>query len=687
MTGVEMKKKQWALRTAFSGVLCAVLILAAGCNSATVTNNVEQNGRDPSRRSETSQTDLSNQTSQTGTSNQISQTGTSNQTSQTAGSNEGALTAAGSETAESARIPALEETVTDEYTEKSVRIYRDTLTDDTAQIRFYNETPNVAYIGIREYFDLMLGGGLEVYNNGDGTYTLVNAQGGSARVDIEKGIVSSMDMPAFENYYADAQEGAASSFKDSPAPYLRLREVVYEGDPEPVEFDLGKLGIMIHADSEEVWLPVSILTSWLTDIAQNIVVFNGNYLYISRGIPVYEMDEGCYSTDYIDSILTGNPREEDLTSYSYGDLGFIFRYMYGYPGRCGFDTEILRNEGLDAALGAYGEIGEEIKEELTSRDFRKFWFGMYRLSEGPLEDGHNSTTLPTAVVDAENEKYQAFREYTWSMFDDHAPSEFIRKISDAAGGIYEARPEDYSGEGYYKHGDTAVILVRGFTVSEGEWKEFYQNGGDLPSDTMGAVARGLRKASEDAEIKNVVLDLATNPGGYSDAAAGVIALLTGRDYLCGYNELCKQPFKVYFDVDRNLDGEFNEEDNEVSYDFHYAVLTSGASFSCGNMFPFLVKDEGGMVIGERSGGGSCSIQKAVLSEGFEINISGCKFKLTDNKGSDLESGITPDITLETGVKTEKNEITGEVMTFPDYAAFGDLDRICEAVSTWFEEME
>ena len=213
------------------------------------------------------------------------------------------------------------------------------------------------------------------------------------------------------------------------------------------------------------------------------------------------------------------------------------------------------------------------------------------------------------------------------------------------------------------------------------------NGGELPDDTMGKAAKGLMRAAEDAEIRNVVFDLGTNPGGYSDAVAGVISLMTGRDYLCGFNELSKQSFRVYFDVDRNLDGEIDEKDDEVSYDFNYAVITSGASFSCGNMFPFLVKEEGGMVIGDRSGGGSCSIQKAVLSEGFEISISGCKFKLTDGSGSDLEKGVTPDVQLEIGKRTETNEITGEEIIFSDYAAFGDLDGICEAVSGWFADRQ
>lgn len=571
-----------------------------------------------------------------------------------------------------------------EYKEVEVQIFKDELTDQTVPIRFYKETPHVAYMGVSEYFDLMLGGGLVVEDHGDGSYTLTNPGGATAEVDTVKGTVSSEDMPSFENYYEDAKKGAASSFRDSTASYLRLREVVYEGDPSPVVFDLGSLGIAIHGDSDEVWLPVSIVTTWLTDIAQNRVVYNGRYLYVCRGSDGYEQDKTFYDTRYIEQILTGQDRKEDLTSYSYGELGFIFRYMYGYPGRTKLDDAVLREQGLDAALKTAGDNGAKLAGDLSSRDFRDFWFGMYSLSGTVLEDGHNNTALNIGVIDAENtDKYSEFRAYTWERFDDASISEFTLNFVNAMTSIYDARPTEYADSKYYKSGDTAFILLASFSVDTPAWELYYEQGGELPDDTMGDAARGLQKASEDGEIRNVVIDLSTNGGGYSDAAMGVLSLMTGRDYLCGYNELTGQNFKVYFDVDRNLDGKFDEKDEEVHYDFNYGALTSRASFSCGNMFPYLVRDEGGMVIGERSGGGSCSIQKAVLSEGFEISISGCKFKLKDKSGSDLEKGVAPDVELEIPMVTQMNGFTGKETQTPDYSSYKDLNAIAEAVSGWF----
>ena len=672
-----MIRKQILAAKAVLAILCASLVLTTGCGGAHAANKQETDGGEVSGNAQI-ETDTTSETDK--------ETAASADDSQSA-----------EETGAAAEVPPLEETVTDEYIQKTVHVCRENIpdgsaqadrketSDDTAQIRFYKETPNVPYMGIREYFDLMLGGGLDVQDHDGRMYTLINAAGAEARVDDGRNTIEADNMPAFVNYYEAAKNGAASSFKDSAAPYLKLREAVYEGEPQAVSFNLGKLGIEIHGDKDDVWFPVSILSSWLSDIAQNRVMCNGNALYVCRSKSPYEIDNGYYSTEYMDSILNGGERAKDLTTYSYGELGFIFQYMYGYPGRTQLDPELLRNEGFDAALAAFGDTGRELRMDLTSRDFREFWFGMYRLSEKPLEDGHNNTTLSIGIVDAEQEKDQAFREYTWSKFDNFGISDFVKKISSANQGIFSVRPEDYMDSGYYSNGDTAIILLRAFTVDENGWNAYYKGEGGIPDDTMGTAAKGLMRAAEDGEISNVVFDLSTNPGGYSDAVAGVLSLMTGRDHLRGYDELSKQFFDVYFDVDRNLDGEFNAEDEEVSYDFNYAVMTSGASFSCGNLFPFLVREDGGMVVGDRSGGGSCSVQKAALSEGFEISISGSKFKLTDGEGSDLEQGVTPDVQLEIETRKEANEFTGEEMETLDYSAFGDLDGVCEKVSEWFTQ--
>ena len=572
------------------------------------------------------------------------------------------------------------------YYEHEVPVFDGELTESTITLRFYKEAPHVAYMEIGDYFDLLLGGGLDCKPEGEGRYTLTNKAGAKAEVDTVKGILTCGDLPSFENYCDAAANGEMSSFKDSNAPYLKLREVVYLDDPQPVELDFAGCGIALHGDDEkgEVWFPVSILGTFLSDIAQNTVTFNGENLYVCRQVKGYNQDDRYYDTKYMNGVTDGKARADDLAAYTYGELCFIFRYMYGYPGRASLDTKILREQGFDAALSAAGEEGNEVREELASTDFGKFWKGMFMISQQLLDDGHNFTELEMDLGDPLMiEKRRKFYDYMYGVMREAPAPGFSSGLMRANYLINTERGELYMDGPYYKSKDTEVICFSSFFVDADGWKNYYQNGGELPADTLGIIVKGLQMAQEDGEIRNILFDVSTNTGGNTDVVMGILSLMNGKDYLAGYNELSKQRFRVYFDVDRNLDGVFDEKDAEVHYDFNYAALTSKSSFSCGNYFPFLVREAGGMLIGETSGGGSCSVQVADTSEGFEFMISGYKYKLCDDAGSDLEIGANPDVELEVGTKTGVNNFTGEEETTEDYSAFGDMEGICGRVSEWF----
>ena len=570
----------------------------------------------------------------------------------------------------------------DDFEEKAVKIFEWEPTDREVTLRFYKDAPNVPYMGIGEYFDLMLGGGLTVTEQLGGKYLLTNAAGATAEVDTGNGIVAMDDLPSFENYPDAAKGGECSSFRDSDLPMIRLRDVEYLDEPQRVEMDLGGCGFALYGDGDDVCFPLSVLATWLTDIAQNTVSYNGKYLYICHQAPGYQQDSSYYNTEYYNAITTGQERAGDLTDYSYADLCFIFRYMYGYPGPVAVDTGIMREAGFDEALKAYGEEGAKYREELMSEDFRQFWAGMFGISNDLICDLHNGTELTMDLGDPQSaDRQKFFLEYIWKVMADQTMNERESKVLGAASRIMEARPEGYGH--YYQYGNTAVIRFDSFDADRKGWEDYYKNGGPLPEDAVGIVADGLKRASEDGGIRNILFDISANPGGYTDAVMGIMSMISGKEYLAGFNELSRQRFRVYFDVDRNLDGVFDEKDRDVQYDFNYAALTSGGSFSCGNFFPFLVREAGGMLIGERTGGGCCSVQKAVLSEGFDIRISGYKFKLCDDAGSDLEAGAAPDVEIPVGMKAAADEFTGKERNEPDYSAYGDIDDICRQVSRWF----
>ena len=78
----------------------------------------------------------------------------------------------------------------------------------------------------------------------------------------------------------------------------------------------------------------------------------------------------------------------------------------------------------------------------------------------------------------------------------------------------------------------------------------------------------------------------------------------------------------------------------------FGVLTSPVSFSCGNLLPALMRDQGMAVLGEQSGGGTCAVEEHATPEGFVYQFSSGLGRLVDAAGQPIDRGIVPDIPLD-----------------------------------------
>ena len=157
----------------------------------------------------------------------------------------------------------------------------------------------------------------------------------------------------------------------------------------------------------------------------------------------------------------------------------------------------------------------------------------------------------------------------------------------------------------------------------------------------------LEKAENDPEVKNFVLDIATNGGGSTDIVLFITSLLCNKSDICYENTLTGQSIKSTFEVDRNLDGKFDEKDAEVKFDLNFALLISGYSFSCGNILPALLKDYGIPILGQRSGGGSCAVLYNPSADGFGYRYSTHRHRMANTSNENIDSGIEPTYLLET----------------------------------------
>ena len=121
---------------------------------------------------------------------------------------------------------------------------------------------------------------------------------------------------------------------------------------------------------------------------------------------------------------------------------------------------------------------------------------------------------------------------------------------------------------------------------------------------------------------------------------------THLSYMYYENALTGQRMKTTYDVDRNLDGQFDEKDAQVKYNLNFALLVSPFSWSCGNMLPALLKDYGIPLIGMHTGGGSCAILYNPTAEGFGYRYSTHRCRLVNTKGVNNDAGVAPTYELD-----------------------------------------
>lgn len=242
-----------------------------------------------------------------------------------------------------------------------------------------------------------------------------------------------------------------------------------------------------------------------------------------------------------------------------------------------------------------------------------------------------------------------------------------------------ARDAVYGDDYYIEQGDTAMIRFDSFSVDLEGWKAFYAGTGERPLrftedgkdayDTVGVVLSGLERAGKNPAIRNIVLDLSCNGGGDDMALYSIEWLLTGKGYNHFENEFNGQVKTKSAVFDMNFDGKFDENDVSPYTDHRYAVLTSNASFSCGNAFPWFMHEHNAMILGQRSGGGACGVRSASI-RGIEYGNSASSSLIISDSGENVDFGCPLDVDL---LSDGENP----------YADFYDLAKISDLMMDFF----
>ncbi len=290
---------------------------------------------------------------------------------------------------------------------------------------------------------------------------------------------------------------------------------------------------------------------------------------------------------------------------------------------------------------------EQYKEEILSPKYHDYHLGVSKMALEGIDDGHT--------------KVLGFSKFSEDDFNSVENQAAINELTGPRrGGIlkYAALAEGYRashhlGQGYQVVDDTAYLAFDSFAATPMKPLREYTAAPDtyVATDTVGFAYTAMKDVSlNHPEVKRVVFDLSCNTGGMVVALPFLLGLMKKDFHINSYNYYVNDMCQRHYQLDLNENGVYGEEEDtfEGKYDFY--VLTSGASFSCGNAFPGAAKyNKAAKIIGKRSAGGASGVDYFTTPSGFDLRCSSCMteaFELEDGSFIENDKGIPVDFEIE-----------------------------------------
>ena len=515
---------------------------------------------------------------------------------------------------------------------------------------------NTPYISLKTYYNLLTNHNLTIVKGENHVYIVTSANGEVATIDTVKDTLSCADYQNFISTTIYRQDNVPNVYFDG-APFLRVKNVTSEKAPVPKTIDFSKYHIDLIDKDDDILLPVATASNlfmgptMITCFCTSDAIF-----FVDPNDPKWETGSLMNSSRYFDGLkktFKSGTRTEEEALFSYGELCFLIDTYYGLPGREYLHNELKQSRDLDKVLSEHSDVTRKAKEYLSSTDYGEYLAGIKMLASFISDAGHSVAQIGTNYYLNQDDKlytkvYKALNSIGFNASTYDAPSNVE---NDYIYGVYYARQDgpNLGANEYTLQGDTLFYRMEQFDFDIYDWNKYYNNPTTLrlPKDAVGNFKRMLEKYKDDESVKNVVVDISLNPGGYADIVAAFMGLMNAPTYQHSYDTINEREITVNYEFDKNFDGVFDEHDDEVHYNYNFAILCSGYSFSCGNLLPAQAKENGIVVLGDQSGGGSCAVIDACSAEGLYVRLS-CPDHLLGLDGTDYEFGVPADYKLVTG---------------------------------------
>ena len=505
---------------------------------------------------------------------------------------------------------------------------------------FYDDLPLVPYINPIDYLNVIYTDEFTLTDNGGGVYTVTSAYGEEMIIDAAKETIY------FDNYDSFSECNVNQEGSSVIIPYVEYQDSNETVAPHSVTLDLASYGLDIVDSSGAPYVPLAVIAAMFSITYNNAFFFDGHVCFIHTFDPesyIYDFDA---SSKY--QSLT---RSKEMADFNYGALCLYMDCFYGRPSNA-LIAEMLAEKGLDAALDSYDDVTPVAKSLLLSEDMVDYFTGLALLDHYCDDGGH--TCISNIPINAYY-YYQGqpladqWGEY---VYGDSELAELVRERINETNEKYninmyvgDARANEYAryeketvkkwGSGAYLivHGDTAVFVFDSFEI-------------ETPYNFKEAL-----DIAKDRGVKVFIVDDSCNGGGYVSAFEYILTIISNAQRRSNEFEeaslstLTGSVVNYTCRIDLDLDGDFDDDDKDVAYDFDFAILTSKASFSCGNELPVGAHERGIMLLGETSGGGSCNVTERYLPDGYAFPISDIsKSVLPDGGDVDLGAPVDRDMT-------------------------------------------
>lgn len=400
--------------------------------------------------------------------------------------------------------------------------------------------------------------------------------------------------------------------EDGTAKYIQRVPGSFGRAGRPVTITLEDYGIETALKGDTGYIPLQTFSDIFLTPLGCCIAYNGRMAAITSLRDPYSLISLYYEAP-------AGPRSTELSDFTYNEMCLALDLLYGLK-------EQQNIESFDALCRE-----TKLYEALHSEDPFTADCAVRTLTDGYLGDVHTCFLAPSW--------YAGQSAHVTSSASPVSMDAFAAYYADAVAARSHAFPDGVPA--YQEIGDTAFITLDNFTFDPDA--DYYTAApGPDAQDTVGIIAYAHECITrENSPVRNVVLDLSCNLGGDLDAAVYALAWLAGTATI-NLNDACTGAQAcVRYRSDVNLDGRCDDADSVSS--LHCACLVSSASFSAANLAATVLEGTTVQLIGQRTGGGSCSILPLTLADGTVLRISGPLQASAMQNGSyyDTDRGVEP----------------------------------------------